>query len=77
MKKSLFIVATLLLISSKQILACDYYEDEKVLKEVVETGAYKSKDTTGKLCSNDKEMLCQLKMANQKVLLKNTTNLVH
>ena len=50
-----------LLVSSDQILACDYYEDEKVLKEVVETGTYKSKDTTGKLCSNDKRNVMPIK----------------
>ena len=41
MKKFLFAVAMLLLISSKQRLACDYYEYEKsVLREILETRTY-------------------------------------
>ena len=61
MKKSLFAVVMLLLTASKQILACDYYEDEDVLKKIIKTGAYKSK-ATGKVCSNDKKVSYQLKM---------------
>ncbi len=40
MKKSLFAVVMLLFVSSKQMLACDYYEDDKkVLDKILyETG---------------------------------------
>lgn len=58
-KKYLFAVA-ILLISSKQILACDYYEDEKVLKETINTGVYKS-NVTGKVCSHDKKSFIPIK----------------
>ena len=68
MKKSL--VAMLLFISGNQMLACDYYEDEKVLKEVIETGTYKSKDTTGKLCSNDKRQVIPIKKGKVEGLAK-------
>ena len=60
MKKSLFIVAILLLISSKQIFACNYYEDEKALIEILETGTYRS-NVSGKVCSYDKRSVIPIK----------------
>ena len=64
MKKyqTLFAVATILLLSSKQIFACDYYEDDySVLDEMIhETGTYKL-NVTGKVCSSDKEYIIPIK----------------
>ena len=40
MKKFLFAVAMLLLISSKQRLACDYKYEKSVLREILETRTY-------------------------------------
>ena len=57
MKKSLFATVMFLVISSKQILACDYYEDVSVLNKTLDTGIYKS-NVSGK-CSNDKKVLYQ------------------
>ena len=58
MKKSLLAVVILLL--SKQIFACDYYEDESVLKEILKTGIYKS-NVSGKVCSYDKKSVIPIK----------------
>ncbi len=60
MKKSLLAVAMLVLLSSKQILACDYYENERVLKEMLDTGTYKS-NATGKVCSYGKRSVIRIK----------------
>ncbi len=68
MKKSL--VAMLLFISGNQMLACDYYEDGDVLRETIKTGVYKSKDTTGKLCSNDKRQVIPIKKGKVEGLVK-------
>ena len=70
MKKSLFAVAMLLFVSSKQMLACDYYEDDKkVLDKILyETGTYKL-NVTGKLCSS-KNILYQFKDGKVDGLLK-------
>ena len=71
MKKSLFAVVMLLFVSSKQMLACDYYEDDKkVLDKILyETGAYKS-NVTGKLCSRDKKIVIPIKDGKVDGLLK-------
>ena len=53
MKKSLLAVAMLLLVSSKQILACDYYENGGVIWQTLETGIY-HKNVSGVVCSSDK-----------------------
>ena len=60
MKKSLFAVAIFLFISSNQMLACDYYENRKTLKEIMETGTYKS-NVSGKVCSDDKKSVIPIK----------------
>ncbi len=60
MKKSLLAVAMLLLISSKQMFACDYYENEDMLEKMLNTGIYKS-NATGKVCSYDKRSVIPIK----------------
>ncbi len=70
MKKSLLAVAMLVLLSSKQILACDYYENERVLKEMLDTGTYKS-NVTGKVCSYGKRSVIRIKKGKVKVFLPN------
>ena len=69
MKKSLLVAAMLLLVFSKQILACDYYEDEEVLNEILDIGTYKS-NVTGKVCSNDKRIVIPIKNGEAEGLAK-------
>ena len=67
MKKSL--VALLLLISSKQILACDYYEDKSVISKTLDTGIY-HKNISGVVCSPNKTMTIPIKNGKKEGLVK-------
>ena len=67
MKKSL--VALLLLISSKQILACDYYEDKSVISKTLDTGIY-HKNISGVVCSPNKTITIPIKNGKVKGLYK-------
>ena len=57
----------LVLLSSKQIFACDYYENERALEEILDTGTYEN--VSGKVCSYDKRSVIPIKKgkANGKV----------
>ncbi len=70
MKKSLLVVAMLVLLSSKQIFACNYYEDEDVLKKIIDTGAYRS-NVSGKVCSYNEKSVIRIKNGKVKVFLPN------
>ena len=69
MKKSLLVVTMLFLISSKQILACNYYEDDSVLEKILKTGVY-HKNVSGVVCSSEKTEMIPIKNGKVEGLYK-------
>ena len=69
MKKSLLAVAMLLVISSKQMFACDYYEDNDVLDEIIDIGTYKS-NVSGVVCSHNTKNVIPIKDGKIEGLVK-------